>query len=82
MPRNVRIRIHLDLCRACPPCQAIKSCKTRAIQHPDAGEPPYLEFDRCHDCGVCIQACPFEAIAFLGAVRSGGKQYPVFVESL
>jgi MinD superfamily P-loop ATPase len=62
MPRKIRIRINLDLCQACQHCSALSICKPRAIVQPDPGEPPYLDIERCRDCNVCVQVCPFNAI--------------------
>jgi Fe-S-cluster-containing hydrogenase component 2 len=67
MPRLIRIRINFDLCRACEKCSAVKICKPRAIVQPDPGESPYLDIERCRDCNVCIEACPFGAIELIGA---------------
>ncbi|MFZ5857125.1 MAG: 4Fe-4S binding protein [Chloroflexota bacterium] len=66
MPRLIRIRINLDLCQACQQCSALKICKPRAIMQPDPGESPYLDIERCRDCGVCMEACPFRAIELTG----------------
>ena len=62
MSRPIRIRINFDLCQACTTCSALKICKPRAIVQPDPGESPYLDIERCRDCGVCLNECPFGAI--------------------
>jgi MinD superfamily P-loop ATPase len=69
MPREIRIRINFDLCQACEKCSALKICKPRAIIQPDPGEPPYLDIERCRDCAVCMDACPFRAIELLGSFQ-------------
>jgi Fe-S-cluster-containing hydrogenase component 2 len=69
MAREIRIRINFDLCQACQVCSAVKACKVRAIIQPDRGEPPYLDIERCRDCNVCIEACPFGAIELLGRTQ-------------
>jgi len=66
MPRLIRIRINLALCQACQQCSALKICKPHAIMQPDPGESPYLDIERCRDCGVCMEACPFRAIEVTG----------------
>ena len=44
----------------------MKACKPRAIVQPDPGESPYLDIERCRDCGLCIDECPFKAIELTG----------------
>ena len=65
MPREIRIRINFDLCQACQECSAVKVCKPRAIMQPDPGETPYLDFERCRDCNICLDACPYGAIELI-----------------
>ena len=62
MPRDIRLRIDVERCRACRPCEAAEVCKVRAIVRIDRDDPPFLAVDRCYDCRLCIAACPFEAI--------------------
>ena len=69
MARIIRIRINLDTCHACQRCMALKICKPRAIVQPDPGESPYLDIERCRDCCVCMDACPFGAIELPGSVQ-------------
>jgi len=67
MPKPIRIRINYDTCQACEICTAKKVCKPRAIMQPDPGESPYLDIERCLDCNVCIEACPFGAIELISS---------------
>jgi molybdopterin-containing oxidoreductase family iron-sulfur binding subunit len=62
--RQSKIFINQDLCHSCHKCQAGKSCHIRAIVQTDPGEVPYIDYDRCYDCRVCITACPYNAITF------------------
>jgi len=81
MAREIRIRINLDNCQACRRCLAVSICKTHAIMQIDPGEPPYVEVERCHDCGSCLEACPLGAIESTGAMKRASKPYPVFAGS-
>jgi Fe-S-cluster-containing hydrogenase component 2 len=65
MSRPIRIRINFDLCQACQQCSAVRVCKPRAIMQPDPGESPYLDIERCRDCDICMDACPYGAITFI-----------------
>ena len=69
MARDIQLHIDDSLCHACRPCLAADVCKVRAIVHLDPGEPPYLDVQRCNDCRLCLQACPFEAVVIAQAVR-------------
>lgn len=69
MAKPIRIRINYELCQACEKCSALKICKPRAIVQPDPGESPYLDIERCRDCCVCMEACPFGAIEILGKTQ-------------
>lgn len=71
MARSIRIHINLDICQACQSCSALKICKPRAIMQPDPGESPYLDIERCRDCAVCLNACPFGAIELPNRAQGG-----------
>jgi MinD superfamily P-loop ATPase len=71
MAKPIRIRINLELCQACQTCSALKICKPRAIVQPDPGESPYLDIERCRDCGVCLNVCPYGAIELPGRMQEG-----------
>ena len=49
------------VCRQCrnPPCA--KNCPVNAIE--DRGNIVYVDEKKCIGCGVCVQECPFGAIA-------------------
>jgi len=64
--------IDWDKCQVCSPCEARRSCKTRAIVQIDLDEPPYIELSRCNSCGLCVLACLSKAISMKnGHVSSG-----------
>lgn len=62
MPRFVSLHVDLALCRACQTCQVVLACRPKAIVQPDPGEPPYLDFERCRECQVCLPSCPYGAV--------------------
>ena len=66
MLRDIRLSIDDEHCRACRHCVAAEMCKVRAIMRLDPDEPPFLDVSRCHDCRLCISACPFGAISVAG----------------
>lgn len=49
-------------CRACRRCLARGVCRSKALMVIEAGEPPWVDGNRCYGCLACIPACPFGAI--------------------
>lgn len=56
-------KIDWNLCQVCSPCEVRKVCNVRAIVQIDLDEPAYIDHTRCNGCGLCITACPHEAIS-------------------
>ena len=54
---------HVKLCRHCddPPCG--DACPDEAIGKREDGI-VVMDYDKCSGCRTCIDACPYEAIAF------------------
>jgi Fe-S-cluster-containing hydrogenase component 2 len=48
-----------DVCHTCP---ARHACPTKAIVRPDRDEPAIVDAGRCRGCGVCVPACPWQAV--------------------
>jgi Fe-S-cluster-containing hydrogenase component 2 len=69
MLKSVSLHIDLNLCHACQRCQAVLACRTKAIMQPDPGEPPYLDFERCRECQICVPSCPFGAVRSMASER-------------
>lgn len=48
------------VCRQCLPAPCMQACPVTAIQERDA----IVELDRekCSGCGLCVEACPYQAI--------------------
>lgn len=44
----------------CDPC--VESCKFEAISKESLTAPPYVDYDKCNGCALCIDACPGLAI--------------------
>lgn len=53
----------VNVCRHCddPPCA--KACTEEAISKREDGI-VVIEYDKCTGCQACIEACPYDAIAF------------------
>lgn len=64
--------IDWEICESCYPCEARRSCKTRAIIKIDQDEPPYIELSRCTRCGDCVLSCLYSAISMKNGIISGG----------
>jgi Fe-S-cluster-containing dehydrogenase component len=62
----------VNLCRHCdePPCEAV--CPEEAIEKREDGI-VVLDEDICSGCGLCLDACPYDAIAFDDRVGQARK---------
>jgi len=49
------------VCRACPDPQCMKVCPADALAPREGGGVNVLS-DRCLGCGLCVKACPLDAI--------------------
>jgi MinD superfamily P-loop ATPase len=58
----LRPEIIWDYCQVCDPCSSRGVCNVRAIVIIDPGDPAYIDLTRCNGCGLCIDACPHDAI--------------------
>jgi Fe-S-cluster-containing dehydrogenase component len=69
---EMRLSFQVKVCQQCkaPPC--ISSCPTGAIYQRNDGL-IMLEGEKCNGCQECIQACPWEAIAFDEARQRASK---------
>ena len=67
----LRPEIDWEICESCYPCEARKSCKTRAIVQIDFDEPVYIELGRCNGCGECVLACCCGAIRMKNGSSAG-----------
>jgi Fe-S-cluster-containing hydrogenase component 2 len=63
MTRPIHLQIDPDRCGLCPECLAASACKVRAIVRLDPDEAPFIDFERCYDCRLCLPACAFGAIS-------------------
>ncbi len=63
MRQNYRVPyVDADKCQLCQHCPLRAQCQARAIVQFEAYELPYIDRDLCRACGVCIEACPYDAI--------------------
>ncbi|HHX37655.1 MAG TPA: 4Fe-4S binding protein [Clostridiaceae bacterium] len=49
-----------DKCRHCKVCQVISACPVHVCHVPP--DDFYIDMDQCIHCGLCIPACPFDAV--------------------
>jgi Fe-S-cluster-containing dehydrogenase component len=50
------------VCRMCRNAKCISVCPTEALHYDEQGNLVILDPDLCNGCGLCIEACPFDAI--------------------
>jgi Fe-S-cluster-containing hydrogenase component 2 len=55
-------QIDYNVCQACSPCDAKKSCRTKAIIKMGPDEQAIVKPSDCMGCGDCVDACPFGAV--------------------
>lgn len=72
--RRARIRVAKNLptlgrpvfrpvfCRMCKKAQCVAVCPTGALTQDDAKGLVHLAPEVCNGCGLCVEACPFQAI--------------------
>ena len=77
IPSLARIHIVLDpfsgdhlirYCHQCRKAPCAEGCPQGAIYQVEEGSYWVVDQDLCTGCGVCVEACPFEAIVLLGAL--------------
>ena len=49
-----------DNCRKCMAKSCMSSCRFDAMHM--GADSAYIDYDKCKECGACVQACPFHAI--------------------
>jgi Fe-S-cluster-containing hydrogenase component 2 len=54
------------LCRQCEPCHAIDGCPPGALMQSGDGT-VRVDHEACTGCGVCVGACPYDAIKLDGS---------------
>lgn len=57
---SIRKILVTDNCRKCMAKSCVASCKFDAMKMgPDHA---YIDYDKCKECGACVNACPFNAV--------------------
>ena len=64
------------VCRQCGDAPCVNSCPTGALSRNENTNAVLLDKELCIECGKCAQACPFDAVNFLGSDRKDQKDYP------
>jgi NAD-dependent dihydropyrimidine dehydrogenase PreA subunit len=66
-----KIKITIDY-KKCHPeqcdqgvCAAVLECPNRLWKQEEPYDLPYPIAGFCHDCGICVEACPMKAIEML-----------------
>lgn len=63
----------IDSCVGCKVCNPEEVCPMHAIEviETDEGRKMQIDYDLCNNCGLCIEACPFDSIP------NGEKKYKI-----
>ncbi|MCA1981225.1 MAG: 4Fe-4S binding protein [Calditerrivibrio sp.] len=51
------IIVRSELCPQNHPCPVIRLCPVQAIKQDSFYEAPYIDKEKCIDCGKCARAC-------------------------
>lgn len=57
---NIHKILVTDNCRKCMAKSCMSACKFDAMKM--GSDHAYVDYDRCKECGACVNACPFNAI--------------------
>lgn len=57
---NIHKILVTDNCRKCMAKACVSACKFDAMRMGDGHA--YIDYDKCKECGACVNACPFNAI--------------------
>ncbi|MCI9292843.1 MAG: 4Fe-4S binding protein [Erysipelotrichaceae bacterium] len=57
---NIHKILVTDNCRKCMAKSCMSACKFDAMKM--GSDHAYIDYDRCKECGACVNACPFNAI--------------------
>jgi MinD superfamily P-loop ATPase len=64
--RNYRLpTVDAEKCQACDKCHARQACRLKAFVQFESNELPYVDQTLCRGCLVCVDRCPFQAIAVI-----------------
>lgn len=71
VPRKARLKIVYEypfkdvaiICRQCARAPCAEQCKVGAIKRDDRTGAWIIDSNKCIECGVCVEACPFGIIA-------------------
>lgn len=71
MPSDLQVRALLECCQEIPCNPCVTACKTGAITKESLTAAPVLHPEKCVGCGLCVAACPGQAIFLQGI---GGQE--------
>ncbi len=61
------LRSSVTVCQQCQDPACIKACPTGALYKSEVGTVMLAE-QKCNSCGLCVEACPFNAIFLDGSI--------------